>query len=93
MINLPIYFLIPMELWLCELASFSSTHLEAYTKSAEILGKEEKLLQLHQLFYRVSKKKRPAFERVLLPKYISNDILQYLIEQLTCSIIFRNFPG
>ena len=24
-------------------------------------------------------KKRPAFERLLLPEYISNDILQYLI--------------
>ena len=29
--------------------------------------------------YRVSQKKRPAFERLLLPEYISNDILQYLI--------------
>ena len=25
-------------------------------------------------------KKRPAFERLLLPEYISNDILQYLIK-------------
>ena len=29
---------------------------------------------------RVSQKKRPAFERLLLPEYISNDISQYLIE-------------
>ena len=29
--------------------------------------------------YRVSQKKRPAFERLLLPDYISNDNLQYLI--------------
>ena len=34
-----------------------------------------------------------AFERLLVPEYISNDILQYLIEELTCSIIFRNFSG
>ena len=27
-----------------------------------------------------SKKKRPAFERLLLPECISNDILQYLIK-------------
>ena len=26
--------------------------------------------------YRVSKKKRPVFERILLSEYISNDILQ-----------------
>ena len=32
------------------------------------------------VLYRVSQKKRPAFERLLLPEYISNDILQYLIE-------------
>ena len=30
--------------------------------------------------YRVSREKSPAFERLLLPEYISNDILQYLIE-------------
>ena len=30
--------------------------------------------------YRVSHKKRPTFESVLLPEYIGNDILQYLIE-------------
>ena len=29
--------------------------------------------------YQMSQK-RPAFERILLPEYISNDILQYLIE-------------
>ena len=38
-------------------------------------------------------KKPPVFERLLLPDYISNDILQYLIEWLTCSIIFINFSG
>ena len=31
-------------------------------------------------FYRVSQKKRPAFGRLLLPDYISNDVLQYLIK-------------
>ena len=31
------------------------------------------------LEYRVGLKKRPAFERLLLPEYISNDILKYLI--------------
>ena len=31
-------------------------------------------------FYRVSQKKRPAFEKLLLPEYISNDIWQYLIK-------------
>ena len=30
--------------------------------------------------YRVSKKKHPASERLLLPESISNDTLQYLIE-------------
>ena len=30
--------------------------------------------------YRVSQKKRPTFERLLLPEYISNDILQHLIK-------------
>ena len=29
--------------------------------------------------YRVSQKKRPAFGRLLLPDYISNDVLRYLI--------------
>ena len=32
------------------------------------------------LLYRVSQKKLPAFERLLLPEYIINDILQYLIK-------------
>ena len=32
----------------------------------------------NKIFYRVSQKNRPAFERLLLPEYISNDILQYL---------------
>ena len=30
--------------------------------------------------YRVSKKTRAACERLLVPEYISNDLLQYLIE-------------
>ena len=54
------------------------------------------ILQLHVLHTFIagaSKKKRPAFEKLLLLEYISNDILQYLIKQLTFSIIFRNFPG
>ena len=37
--------------------------------------------------------KRPAFERLVLPEYISSDILQYLIEYLKFSIIFSIFPG
>ena len=36
-------------------------------------------------------KRCPAFERLLLPKYICNNILQYLIELPNRSIIFRNF--
>ena len=28
----------------------------------------------------VSQEKRPAFQRLLLPEYISNEILQYLIK-------------
>ena len=50
-------------------------------------------ISIFKRLYRVSQKKRPAFERLLLPEYISNDILQYLIKKLTCSIIFGNFPG
>ena len=38
------------------------------------------LLLQRQNTYRVSQKKRPAFERLLLPDYIRNDILQYLIK-------------
>ena len=32
--------------------------------------------------YRVSQEKHPEFERLLLPEYIINDILQYLIEYI-----------
>ena len=38
-------------------------------------------------------KKSTAFERLLLPEYISYDILRYLIKWLTWQIIFRNFSG
>ena len=38
-------------------------------------------------------KKRPTFDRPLPPEYISNDILQYLIEYLICSIIFRKLKS
>ena len=33
-----------------------------------------------KLFLPGEKKKRPAYERLMIPEYISNDILQYLIE-------------
>ena len=49
-------------------------------------------VQTHSLQLPGKSKKCPAFVRQLLPEYISNDIWQYLIEYLTCSIIFRNFP-
>ena len=35
----------------------------------------ERLIENQTVKYRVSKKKCPAFERLLLPEYISNDIL------------------
>ena len=38
------------------------------------------LISAFGLFHRVSQKKRPAFEWLLLPEYASNDILQYLIQ-------------
>ena len=38
------------------------------------------IYKLLQYIYWVSEKKRPAFERLLLPEYISNDILQCLIK-------------
>ena len=41
---------------------------------------KSKLSYLIFVFYRVSQKTCPAFERLLLPEYISNDTLQYLIE-------------
>ena len=41
--------------------------------------------------YRVSQNKRQAFERLLLPEHISNDILQYLIEWPNRSINRRIF--
>ena len=63
-----------------------------YQAHSEPLFKKYNLLDFDNM-YRVSHKKRPAFDSLLLPEYISNDILQYLIELLICSIIFRNFPG
>ena len=38
-------------------------------------------------------KKGLAFDRLLLPEHISNDVLQQLMEKLSCSITFRIFPG
>ena len=38
------------------------------------------LIKLISKFIPGEPKKRPAFERLLLPEYISNDILQYSIK-------------
>ena len=49
---------------------------------------------VHTTFlYWVSKNDCATFERLLFPEYISNDILQYLIEWQICSSKFRNFRG
>ena len=37
--------------------------------------------------------KHPSLERLLLSHYVSSDVLQYLIEQRTCSVILKIFPG
>ena len=50
--------------------------------SSSIFGIQDKFCKKtenHGNFYQLSKK-RMAFERLLLPEYISNCILQYLIE-------------
>ena len=51
--------------------SFSLFHFIMFKHNTQSAKKEK--------IYRVSQKKRPAFESLLVPEYISDDILQNLI--------------
>ena len=42
--------------------------------------------------YRLNQK-RPAFDKILIPEYQSNDIENSLVLSLTCQIRFSNLPG
>ena len=54
--------------------------MAAYTPGFTGMSLKTLIIVLYEFLVLGESKKRPTFERLLLPQYVSNDILRYLIE-------------